>query len=85
MLYFIYGLVDPTLVDETSDGVDYVGTTNNPNRRLLEHVEMRGVDGVKNGWIKYLLDSRTAQPVLLASLLNVGRSATRERSCSYGY
>jgi MerR HTH family regulatory protein/GIY-YIG catalytic domain len=79
MLYFIYGLVDPTLVDETSDGVGYVGITNNPNRRLLEHTEMRGVDGVKNGWIRYLLDNNIYPKMKILEIVDGDMEAARIR------
>ncbi len=79
MLYFIYGLVDPTLVDETSDGVGYVGITNNPNRRLLEHTEMRGIDGVKNGWIRSLLDNNIYPEMKILEIVDGGMEAARIR------
>jgi len=79
MLYFVYGLVDPTLVDETSDGVGYVGITNNPNRRLLEHIEMRGVDGVKNGWIRHLLDNNIYPEMKILEIVDGDMEAARIR------
>ncbi len=79
MLYFVYGLVDPALVDETSDGVGYVGITNNPNRRLLEHIEMRGVDGVKNGWIRHLLDNNIYPEMKILEIVDGDMEAARIR------
>ena len=79
MLYFVYGLIDPTLVDETSDGVGYVGITNNPNRRLLEHIEMRGIGGVKNGWIRYLLDNNISPQMKILEIVDGDMEAARIR------
>ena len=79
MLYFVYGLVDPTLVGETSDGIGYVGITNNPNRRLLEHIEMRGVDGVKNGWIRHLLDNNIYPEMKILEIVDGDMEAARIR------
>jgi hypothetical protein len=47
---YIYGLKDPR------DGLFYyVGKSDNPKRRLFEHVEMKGNNQVKNSWIAILV------------------------------
>ncbi len=56
MLYFVYELVDPR-----NNATGYVGITNNPNKRYLEHIEERGGKGRKFEWIKRL-QGEQAQP-----------------------
>lgn len=46
--YYIYGLIDPTTM-----GIRYIGKTNNPRRRIVEHSEDVG-RAEKSSWIRSL-------------------------------
>ena len=48
-MYFVYELVDPR-----NNVTGYIGITNNPNQRYLEHIEGRVKKGKKYEWIKRL-------------------------------
>lgn len=51
MLHFVYELIDPR-----ANIVVYVGITNNPNKRLLEHLSDNIANGEKYEWIESLRD-----------------------------
>ena len=52
MKVFIYALKDPRL--EKLGEVRYIGKTNNPKRRIWEHIRHSSSNIYKNRWIKTL-------------------------------
>ena len=74
-MYFVYELFDPR-----TSKPGYIGITNNPNQRLLEHLELRAGKGKKNAWIQQLLAEQVEPKMKILEIVeDRGEAQRRER------
>ena len=64
-MYFVYELVEPR-----NNATGYIGITNNPNQRYLEHVEGRAGKGKKYEWIKRLQQEGTQPKMKILEIVD---------------
>lgn len=75
MLHFIYALVDPR-----TDVVAYIGITNNPNARLIEHLEGKSPNDDKDAWIWELQEEGYEPRMKILEVVDTRKEAlSRER------
>jgi hypothetical protein len=78
---FIYGLADPRVTDPESEGIRYVGRTNNPNSRYYGHLSAKSGNVGKDAWIRELqeLELEPVMVILERVAYKIPDSAKEER------
>lgn len=72
-MYFVYELVDPR-----NSVTGYVGITNNPNKRYLEHIDERAGRGRKYGWISSLQEEGIQPKMKILEIVDDLEQARRQ-------